>query len=147
MVRTVIARHRKRQRLLWAAVLVVFAWCPSYGFDNTRTHPLITQEAASTSIVDATLKNQLGVDGGLKNTVKGQPLIDWLIAGSTDEDIPTCRAKNHFHNPLKDFTQSGVTDLDGGHIFCGPGAFSNVTWGTGFTAPQTNGGVMGDVAK
>ena len=121
--------------------IAVYMSTLAHAFDNIKTHPEITDRSVGFSQLDTTLKKTLAITDGINATLNSVKVINWLVAGSTAEDTPLCRAKNHFHNPLKDFTQSGVTDLDGGHIFCGPGAYSNVTWGTGFTGPQTNGGV------
>ena len=122
---------------------------PGEAFDDVDTHPRITDAAAGKSSLDSRLKDDLALPGGLDTTLidpSGRPLsvVRWLRRGSTLEDAPPCRARNHFHNPLRPFTSSGVTDLP---FFvrdaCADTPFavtrSNVLWGTRFVSPVEKG--------
>lgn len=165
---TKLAPHRAHRRLLWVAILI---WCVvplAYGFDDQTTHPLITERAIDLSTLDATLRNTLSFSMG-KNTVlaafpgappgPGQSIARWLQTGSTREDNPTCRASNHFHNPLKEYTAAGLTDLpDAFRDYCAGQGFSPIrssaTWGTKYTSPNqressltTNNDMDWDIAR
>ncbi|MBI3354673.1 MAG: hypothetical protein HY034_07290, partial [Nitrospirae bacterium] len=83
-----------------------------------------------------------GFTSGYKEDVNGKQIIQWLSDGSELEDSPMCRASNHFHNPLKDWSSSYMSDepwwLD---LYCFSWSpwYSNVTWGTGYLSPAPNG--------
>jgi hypothetical protein len=107
----------------------------SHGFDDKITHPQITRSAVRASILDSFLRNNLGLSNGIQSQIRStsgttQNVGDWLDDGSTLEDSPPCRASNHFHNPLKPFTESAVSDLDVFHLFCGGGPlYPKLIWG------------------
>ncbi len=137
------------RRLLWAVALSLSVSTLTYGFDDQTTHPQMTEKAARASNLNATLTNELDITDGINamltgSSGKSQRVFEWLRAGSILEDSPTCRASNHFHNPLRPFTASGVTDLPFWiQAYCGLGPYgritSNVTWGTRFTTPTGKG--------
>ena len=138
---------------LWLAGFLLVAALvlsdPGEGFDDVDTHPRITEAATGESSLDSHLKDELALPGGLATTVvdsSGRPVsvVEWLRIGSTLEDAPACRARNHFHNPLRPFTSSGVTDLPFFvRLSCASTEFaetsSNVLWGTRFTSPLEKG--------
>jgi len=141
--------------LLWTLGLLIAGPTASDGFDDIDTHPRITESSVRASALDATLKNELGIARGINADLKlgsGQPqaIVEWLKAGSRLEDDPTCRASNHFHNPLKPFTSSGLSDsrflpkllLQFG---C-PSSLrlSSITWGTGFSSSAERGPATGN---
>ncbi|HSE03844.1 MAG TPA: hypothetical protein VLK35_06780 [Methylomirabilota bacterium] len=74
---------------------------------EVSTHQAITTEAGDRSIVDAILKDNLGVSGGLETVVRGQQLTEWLGQGARRED-DFIRFLNHFHNPLADWSAAGL---------------------------------------
>ncbi len=122
----------------------------SDAFDDVDTHPRITGVSVGQSSLDATLKSELGLTQGVEIKLRSadgvlRAAVDWLTVGSTLEDSPTCRASNHFHNPLMSFYSSGLSDTASGVIrtFCGP-IRSNVTWGTRFASPTTKGEPTGN---
>jgi hypothetical protein len=135
--------------LLWVAILIAAVCSRSYGFDDQETHPRMTELAVKASTLDASLTTVLGIADGkdaLLQPASGLPrsILGWLQDGSTREDDPICRASNHFHNPHQSFPQAAVTDEAIVGLWCwgtseNEHLFSNVTWGTGFTAPQTPG--------
>lgn len=129
---------------------IVFAFCLSYSifaFDDVDTHPRITNKAIESTNLDNYLIQNLGLKDGLKTKLPSDgkdSIVDWLKKGSTDEDSPLCRASNHFHNPLKSWGQSGVSDqpslISGWCSLTGYSTkYSNVTWATGYLAPAPNG--------
>jgi hypothetical protein len=127
---------------------------PAVGFDEQVTHPALAEESTRRSSLDANLKSELGLDGGITTLLRGQApdrrrVFEWLRQGSLLEDDPPCRAGYHFHNPLKPFTTSGVTNQ--GFVVrlgCSDSGFqppkSSVTWGTGFASPTARGPVTGN---
>jgi len=78
----------------------------AFAYDNKKTHPSITKEAVGKSVEsDLFLQEQLGFVKGYRenfnNGHKTRKIIEWLQDGSKEEDVPNCRAANHFHDPLK----------------------------------------------
>ncbi len=101
---------------LHALILLFVVPTASSAFDDRATHPKMTDLAVLSSTLDKTLRDDLGIADGINTFLRsasgGPQLIRlWLQVGSTLEDDPVCRASNHFHNPLRPFTASGVTDL------------------------------------
>jgi hypothetical protein len=133
----------------------VFAW------DNKITHPKITRKAVYNSADYLTdhLKKMLDLHEGLNTILRGErdrytfplndskPVQEWIEYGAEQEDIPMCRASNHFHNPLLYWDRSGLTDYDPGYdrgtyldccILSGypPSQIdSNIFWSTGYVLP------------
>jgi hypothetical protein len=88
---------------------------PAAGFDEQITHPALTDASVRLSSLDAFARNEIGLTAGIRtflriSTSLSQPMLQWLRDGSQLEDDPPCRAGHHFHNPLKPFTTSGVTN-------------------------------------
>ena len=117
----------------------------SIAYDDVITHPRLTEKAVDKSILDQYLKEKLDVKAGIETQLKQQgynqadvisrPIIEWLTKGSTIEDAPLCRASNHFHNPLKAWNESFVTDYPAINAVCSGAPwsqrYSNITWATG----------------
>ena len=124
--------------LIWLSLTFSTVWA----FDDQDTHPRITEKSVSNSNLDKYLNKNLGFTSGSLSIVNGKPIIKVLREGSTDEDSPLCRPSNHFHNPLKPWDQSYMTDqpwwLD---LYCSSWnpRYSNVAWGTGYISPAPDG--------
>src|SRR5437867_9574167 len=101
--------------LLCTAGILLASALTGEGFDDDDTHPRITELSATRSNLERTLRSELGLSDGI-NTIlrppsgRPQPVVGWLRGGSILEDVPACRAGNHFHNPLLPFSASAVTD-------------------------------------
>lgn len=118
----------------------------AHAFDERTTHRLLTDLAARRSRLDQSLKDELGLPRGVDTTLtamdgRSQSLLNWLLAGAENEDVPPCRASNHFHSPLRPYPQARVTDqslIDG---FCRnfEPIRSSVVWGTRFLSPTERG--------
>jgi len=140
--------------LLAAAVWLLALSQPALGFDEEVTHPALTEESTRRSSLDANLKSETGLDDGIDAFLRGQGsdrlrVFEWLRQGSLLEDVPPCRAGHHFHNPLKPFTTSGVTNQAFiVRLGCSDSGFlppkSSVTWGTGFVSPTARGPATGN---
>jgi hypothetical protein len=114
-------------------------------FDNKVSHVDITSKAATTNInFQNYLKQNLGFEDKLNTIIpnnSGTKIIDWLTSGSDLEDVPVCRAANHFHNPIHtgDWKQSQSTDVWPQDQICQHDGwtprYSNVTWATGLASP------------
>ena len=130
--------------LLMACFLIVFNLSITFGFDDQKTHPKITEKVVSDiSSLNAYLKMSLGFAKGIDSRFPSdsqdpnRSIIELLKQGSTDEDSPMCRASNHFHNPLNNipWNESYMSDeplwLD---TWCSSWSpwYSNVTWATGY---------------
>lgn len=120
-------------------------------YNDKITHPDITKKAAENSQLDQYLKNNLGLQNGIatkfsfNNELK--TITKWLREGAELEDDPICRASNHFHDPLKLWSESGMSDepgwLDMYCYFWSPW-YSNITWATGY---EEQGGAIVDRNK
>jgi hypothetical protein len=121
--------------LMVGVYLANFAYC----FDETQTHPGLTDRAVKISGLNNYLTTNLGIPEGIAGTFNGTSILRWLQKGSTDEDHPPCRASNHFHNPRLTWDQSYNTDAPEYISFWCHNVpptwplFSNITWATGFT--------------
>ncbi len=123
-----------------------------WAYDNADTHPRISGKAIQYSNVGTYVKQYLGSEfaKGSDTLLNGLMVSDWLSKGSVEEDVPDCRASNHFHNPLQPWGQSYMSDdttplglgvrlyceLQGWSYF---GRKSDVTWATGFLASAPSG--------
>jgi len=117
-------------------------------FDNKTTHRQLTKVAIEGSEFKANgyLENNINLSNGTETALKSLSVERWLIDGSTFEDEPRCRASNHFHNPLRDWTESGMRDeswfID---WWCSESEYppenikSAVHWATGYLEPAPNG--------
>jgi hypothetical protein len=132
----------KRRIILCVFIFVTFYNSHLFSHDNNIVHQKITDKAAQAS---KTLINYLARNpdfNGLDTEFLGQSILWWLRDGSTIEDIPDCRAVNHFHNPLLSWNQSGMSDAPWYvNTYCTSWSpyFSNITWATGFLTAPPNG--------
>jgi len=127
-------------------LIVYFTFGTALSFDNEYTHKELTAKAIDHSQIDNILKNNLGLLNGVHEYFQKRTIIDWLREGSFLEDEPGCRASNHFHNPLKSWTESGMSDQPWFvNWWCSGGEYppgnikSNVHWATGYTEPAPAG--------
>jgi hypothetical protein len=79
------------------------------------THGALNQYIAEHTIngfsLDAYLKTTLGFSKGKDEPIKNQKVHGWLNKGGNNEDVLLIRSRHHFHNPLKPWDQSGLTDF------------------------------------
>lgn len=142
-----------------ALLIVLESYFISYAYDDKYTHKQLTEEAVNKTSLDSFVKNALGytkgkdavlpsytIDG--KNvTSDDQPLpltiLNILREGAHLEDVPRCRASNHFHDPTKPWTEAGLEDISLFPKLVGDYCkswkdwepfYSNLVWATGYTA-------------
>jgi hypothetical protein len=122
-----------------------------WAYDNTGTHQAISERAVlpQNSILDSFLSVELARDivdpdlvstpwilqfkefpNGINQTVNNKRVREWIEDGSEFEDEPFVRVQNHFHNPLRPWSQAGLST----------GGMSSVLWAQ---APDQNEGVGG----
>lgn len=147
---------RIRLKFIVALLIWIYICFPlnASAYDDEKTHPDITEKAARTSILNNYLSSNLGFTEGLEKSFKynneNLTILKWLRKGSTAEDSPMCQASNHFHNPLKPWDQSYMTDVNTAlglvpQIWCYLTDWpqserkSLATWGTGYLSPAPNG--------
>ena len=147
---------RKIIFFIFTLLLVMCYTEMTFAYDDQDTHPRITRKAAepNNSQIEQYLIQNLGITNGLETEIihnsENETIMKWFEKGSIDEDEPDCRASNHFHNPLKVWGESHLTDDD---FLSNPIAWlirttceeywgweysdrkSNITWATGFLAP------------
>jgi hypothetical protein len=88
-------------------VSLACAWPrPLHSFEP-ETHREISTTAVDRSTIDLVLKTQYGIEEGTRFAVSGEDLRTWVGIGGNREDVPPFRSLNHFHNPLKPWTQAG----------------------------------------
>ncbi|HOP46390.1 MAG TPA: hypothetical protein PK874_01900 [Desulfobacteraceae bacterium] len=137
------------RKVFFSIIMIGFLFSGNaFPFDNEETHRRLTNEAVEKSkfAVDKHLETNLNLPGGIETYLKGITIKDWLKKGSFLEDEPNCRASNHFHNPLKDWTESYMSDQTWYiNWWCSSGEYppqninSAVHWATGYTAPAPAG--------
>ncbi|MDH4360745.1 MAG: hypothetical protein OEW33_08405, partial [Nitrospirota bacterium] len=90
--------------------LFSIVWLSSYalGFE-VNTHRQLTEKAIESmeSTLNAYLINNIGLEGGLNESVGGITARQWMIEGSEFEDEER-RPRSHFHDPISD---AGLTGL------------------------------------
>lgn len=114
-------------------------------------HKQMTKKAVEESELENYLKADLEISDGYKKKFKGKfikysPIFvpkeveqvysanEWLQQGSHDEDLPMCQSYNHFHDPLKAWSESFISGPQGwisDNIFmknCGTTWKSAITW-------------------
>jgi hypothetical protein len=102
----------KKQNLLSIFIMLLFFNISySYGFDNENTHPEICKKAIANTNIDNYLISKLYFKNGILTPINGITILKYIQEGSILEDIPNCRAANHFHNPLQSWDMSGIKDL------------------------------------
>lgn len=138
--------------------------CPAIvalGFDDNVTHPDVTERAIFYSDLNDYLKTSLDFANGVQTHFPSDSqdanssIMGLLKQGSTDEDSPSCRASNHFHNPLAPWDLSFLTDdidyISTRYIkpFCtatgwfGMNRRPDITWATGYLFPAPGEAVRG----
>ena len=70
------------------------------GYDDTKTHPDLTENSISFSKLDEYLRSNLGLTIGTDTPYNGKPIVELFRSGSTNEDKPLTRSRNHFWNSL-----------------------------------------------
>ncbi len=87
-----------------------------YGL-STETHYYLNEIAVNNTNLNIYLKDNLGLSGGIGETVNNKRIITWIKDGGIYEDIPPwtiipyLRSVNHFHNPLKAWNEAGLNDI------------------------------------
>ena len=94
----------------FSIVFLILFVLEASAFDNKYTHRLMTERAILNSEISETIARDLKLDDGTAALVSGRSITDWLKEGAFQEDEPDCRASNHFHNPLRTWTASHMTD-------------------------------------
>ncbi|MGB5218299.1 MAG: hypothetical protein WBN66_08365 [Smithella sp.] len=132
----------KKTSMAFIIVFITFYCQCLFAHDQEKVHPDITQFATEKSNLDAYLKKYLNFENGLSTALPtdgGKSILYLLREGSKQEDsLDTCRASNHFLNPLKTWDAAGLSDsplwADVACFLWKP-YYSAVTWATGFTSP------------
>ena len=113
-----------------------------FAFNETITHPDLTRRAflEKSSGLNLYLIGQLGFQSGIGTNFNQKNMLQWFQEGSIEEDIPVCRAANHFHNPLLAWDQSYSTDVWPQDQICQADGwtprYSNIFWATGYLSPD-----------
>ena len=134
-----------------ASCLIIISLCSySEAFDNKITHRKITEKSVEESKLDDYLIDYLEISDGFDKVINGKKIIVWLQDGSEFEDKPNCRASNHFHDALRPWTDSHMSDQPWFiNMWCSGGEYppgnikSAVHWATGYTEPAPDGAKPG----
>ncbi len=159
-----VMRSKKLRYVFLALILArfLFAGEAALCWDDLVNHPDMTKGSIAATGLDNYLVNNLGMSEGKDKTFTYYPsifsitpvsssILKMMMRGSTDEDHPWCRASNHFHDPLKTWNLSYLTDMTALardpsvlltipiHEFCERTGwlfiYSDVTWATGYMSP------------
>lgn len=135
-----------RKAGLGSVFLIFLVSWNAAAFDDKKTHPELTSLAIQNSSINNYLVGVLALQGHTETIGDGKSLRVWLREGARLEDNPMCRATNHFHNPLREWTESGMRDqpwfVD---ARCTPTEYppwsiwSAVPWATGYIEPSPTG--------
>ncbi len=119
-----------RKILLTTIVLSIYISSFSYALDistHRAINAYIAQNTLNSFSLDLYLKNQLGMQSGIKESLKSNnesyEAWQWIREGGFYEDkppwtFPYLRSRNHFHNPINKQGFSGI-------------------WGTGFLSGES----------
>ncbi|HOP46394.1 MAG TPA: hypothetical protein PK874_01920 [Desulfobacteraceae bacterium] len=135
------------KRLSFFPIIIAFLVSGNaLAFDHEITHRKLTEKAIENSLANQYLIDNHNLPEGKETLINGDKIEDWITEGSYLEDKPPCRASNHFHNPLKDWTESYMSDQTWYiNWWCSSGEYppqninSAVHWATGYTAPAPGG--------
>jgi len=124
-----------------ALFLMGLNFFPGYvlSYDDEETHRRLAEKASDVSSIATYLRNNLDFTLGASTIINNKPILWWIREGAFLEDSPSCRATNHFHNPLKNWGESGLSDIPWWlNVECSSWNpwYSNVTWGTGYLSPD-----------
>jgi hypothetical protein len=97
-----------RLSVIISAIVLTAAVAPLFSYD-LPIHAAIAGKAVNVSSLPLYLESQLGFGQGTQETILGQTVEQWIILGARLEDIPATRVRHHFHNPLRPWTQAGLT--------------------------------------
>ncbi|SPD74468.1 hypothetical protein PITCH_A230154 [uncultured Desulfobacterium sp.] len=92
--------------------LIMMSMCmpiTSEGYDFDTVHPEINMNAVSQSKLDYILKNRCGFFDGITTDLDGRAIREWVREGGRMEDQPEKRGVNHFHDPLEDWDDAGLS--------------------------------------
>ena len=137
-------------RLFLLPIVITFALQISAGsvlaFDHRLTHPALTKLAIKKSTINTYLKNNLDLVAGTETIIDERSIIERIKEGSSLEDEPDSRASNHFHDPRKDWIESGMEDMplwlewyNGWSGYPREDICSAVHWATRYTEPAPDG--------
>jgi hypothetical protein len=140
-------KMRKQILILMTGILISLMWISAAHSLKESTHLSINEDIAIREINEFSLNNylinNLGIKAGVKeplhsyselyNQYVNQRIENWLGEGGFQEDRPgewydyflnrLTRSVNHFHNPLKDWSEAGLNDIFG--LYSGQ---SSVLW-------------------
>ncbi len=134
----------KTKLFLFAILIIILFNGELNAHDDEIIHPRITRQAALEANLDSYFISELDLRnawGTIMTMNRSNTILKYLEDGSKFEDSPKCRAASHFHDPLKSWNVSYMTDRNPYVDFrCQFSEFtqiySNITWGTGFWSPD-----------
>lgn len=127
------------RKIIFAAI-IFYVSIASLGYAlEVETHKAINEYIANNNMnafsLDAYLKKQLGIQGGIQENIKTSGLRpntlkvwEWIRDGGEYEDKPPyfppyVRSTNHFHNPLApSLSEAGFTGIWDTHVLSGDSA-------------------------
>ena len=126
---------KNRGRIFIVFIMIILIWYSKSFSLEEKTHEAINQHIAQSTINEFSLNSylidNLGLKDGFKESFKGidasgnevyKKVFEWLGYGGVQEDRPgewydylpligkPTRSVNHFHNPLKAWSEAGLND-------------------------------------
>ena len=149
-----------RNRWVFLSLLLYIQCSVLFAYEGD-VHKKINEEATNASQIDTILKNQLGLYEGLETKLNGfkdvyldgkkiEFVWQWIGYGGKTEDfgkhegiksplalfdiqeVMSTRAHNHFHDPLKNWSDSGLSNIILNKIYhdeYGRDSVSSIIWG------------------
>jgi len=78
-----------------------------FAYDSDIIHRKINETVVTQSMVLKQILDSINYDSGANSVVKGKKVFEWFREGGTEEDKAP-RWVNHFHDPTKDWSVSGL---------------------------------------
>ena len=138
----------RNKRFIFIILIFFLTWSSQSYALKEDTHKAINEYIATHAIngffLETYLKNTLGYQNGFNEYLKGEDVDGndaskqvfwWLAYGGIQEDRPgdfldyatntPTRSVNHFHNPLKPWSEAGLNDTVAGALYTGE---SSILW-------------------
>ncbi len=113
-----------------AATCLVATAPQSLSYDEAIIHPMINEKATRSSVRLQNALVQLGLSRGMETQLGERTVLGWVRHGGTVEDIPDCRTRHHFHDPLRPWEEAGFRNALISW-YCGGSGDSSLVWAQG----------------
>jgi len=112
-----------RAKIVYIIIFIILSNSICFAYDNKITHFDLSGHSASFSLLAETdLLKEYGFNKNINSETNGKKIKYWVSYGADLEDagsdfeaiLGKARFKNHFHNPLKNWSDAGLSDIQNG---------------------------------